>query len=101
MPDVSYRTMSLEQFGFGCGHCQNQFRQILIFSNPFQNLSFAGLGPELSKKKVKCAILEIVQPMSKANVPGCLFYDILKNSMILSLVPDAHHKTMSLGQFGF
>ena len=52
-------------------------------------------------KKIKCAILEMVQPMSKANVPGCWFYDILKDSMILSLVPDATHKTMSLGQFGF
>ena len=83
VPDAPHRTMSLGQFGFWCGHCQNQFSEILIFSNPCKNISFAGLGPELSQKQTKFAILEIVQLVSKANVAGCWFFDILKNSMIL------------------
>ena len=83
MPLVSHSRRSLGQFGFCCGHSQNQFSQILNFSSSFKNLSFAGLGPELSQTKAKFAILEIVQLMSKANVAGCRFFDILKNSMNL------------------
>ena len=83
VPDVTYRTMSLEQFGFCCGHGQNQFSQIVIFSSSFKNLSFAGLSPELSQTKAKLAILEIVQLMARATVAGCWFFDILKNSLIL------------------
>ena len=74
MPDVSYRTMSLKQFGFGCGHCQNQFRQILICSNAFQNLSFAGLGPELSKKKLSVQFWKLSSPCRR---PMCLDADFM------------------------
>ena len=63
--------MSLEQFGFWCGHGKDQFRQISIFGNSCKNMSFAGLGPELSQKQTKFAILEIVQLVSMANVAGC------------------------------
>ena len=71
MPDASDKTLSLEQIWFWCGQGQDQFRQIFIFGNSCKNMSFAGLGPELSQTKAKLAILEIVQLMSKASVAGC------------------------------
>ena len=83
MPDVIHRTRSSGQFGFWCGHGQNQFGQILIFSRPCKNMPFAGLGPELSPKKTKWTISEIVQLMPKANVAGWRFFNMFKNSMIL------------------
>ena len=71
MPDASDKTLSLEQIWFWCGQGQDQFRQIFIFGNSCKNMSFAGLGPELSQKQTKFAILEIAQVVSMANVAGC------------------------------
>ena len=71
MPDVSHSRRPLGQFGFCCGHGQNQFSQTVIFSSSSKNLSFAGLGPELFQTKAKLAILEIVQLMSRTTVTGC------------------------------
>ena len=98
---MSHSRRSLRQFGLWCGHGQNKFSQIVIFSSSFKNLSFAGLGPEQSQTKAKLAILEIVQLMSKASVGGCWFFEVVRNSMILCLVPHVSHSRKSLRQFWF
>ena len=96
VPDVIHTTRSLGQFGFWCGHGQNQFSQILFFSRPCKNMPFAGLGPELSPEKAKWTIWEIVQLMPKASVAGLWFFSIFKNSMILmsGASCDPHNKVI-------
>ena len=101
VPDVIHSTRSLEQFGCWCGHAQDQFSQILIFSKPCKNIQSAGLGPEMSPKDAKLTISEIVQLMSRANAAGCTFFGILETHWFWGLVPDVPHRIKSLGQFWF